>query len=473
MVNPVVSGWTVLPAILKRYGIIRPKRETADILKKLRDFGCKQNSAVSDIRFWKPIYQLFKPDEPLVDQALQNFYIRREDSPVDSLVNLIAMEDKAAKFLLSGHRGGGKTTELRRLEQQCLTDYTVVWVDTDTALDKFNIGYAEVVVLIGMSIVQRLREIGWQLPRQLEQDLLKSLARVTYQDKVKGEGKLELPKLFTELGGQLRVGFERETTKTREVRPALSDIIDRVNAIIAVAEADKPSLLVIVDGLDRKEYRIALEMFSSALLTALNCHIVYAIPISLRYSPAFRQPMQSFDRYLDLDNIAVFKCDQRKCPTTEPDRVGRHILTTVIEKRLSQLGEGYQTLFEPDALALLCEKSGGVMRDLVRLARTACEVALRKKTNQVTLAIAQEAVREERRIYSIEDYHYPELDTVHRTGTRTSNPFDSPKHGNVVICDELLHHQLILGYQDPDYGRWFDINPILVDDLDRWRAAKE
>ncbi|MEM9163749.1 MAG: hypothetical protein AAGC54_11865, partial [Cyanobacteria bacterium P01_F01_bin.4] len=172
----------------------------------------EQSITVSDIRFWKPVYRLFKPDEPLMNKELQTFYVRREDSPVDSLVNLIAMEDEAAKFLLSGHRGGGKTTELKRLEQQCLADYTVVWVDTDTALDKFNIGYAEVVVLIGMTIVQRLAEIGWQLPRQLEQDLLESLARVTYQDKVTGTGKLELPKLFTDLGTSLRVGFERETT---------------------------------------------------------------------------------------------------------------------------------------------------------------------------------------------------------------------------------------------------------------------
>ena len=29
----------------------------------------------------------------------------------------------------------------------------------------------------------------------------------------------------------------------------------------------------------------------------------------------------------------------------------------------------------------------------------------------------------------------------------------------------------ILGYQDPEQGRWFDINPILIDDLERWRAA--
>jgi hypothetical protein len=406
-------------------------------------------------------------------EDLQDLYVRRDDSPVDNLVNLLAMEEEAAKFLLSGHRGGGKTTELRRLEQACIADYTVVWVDTDTALDKFNIGYAEVVVLIGMTIVQRLEEISWKLPRQLEQDLLSSLARVTYQDKVTGEGKLELPKLFTELGMLLRVGFQKETTKTREVRPALSDIIDRVNAIIAAAEADRPKLLVIVDGLDRKDFEIALEMFSSSLVTALNCHTVYAIPISLRYSSAFRQPMEGFGRCLDLANIPVFKCDEQTRPTTEPDRVGRHILTTVIGKRMETLGEPYQNLFELNALDLLCEKSGGVMRDLVRLAKTACEVALRKKARQVDLATAEDAIREIRRTYSIEDYHFPELKEVHAKGGLTSNTYDSPREGKIVICDKLLHFKLVLGYEDPKRGRWFDVNPIVIEDLERWQISQD
>ncbi|MEO0457930.1 MAG: hypothetical protein AAF152_15305 [Cyanobacteria bacterium P01_A01_bin.114] len=408
---------------------------------------------MSDIRFWKPVYQLFKPDEPLTDKELQNFYVRREDSPVNNLVNLLAMEDTAAKFLLAGHRGGGKTTELRRLEQQCLADYTVVWVDTDAALDKFTIGYAEVVVLIGMTIVERLADRGWYLPRNLEQGLLESLAKVTYLDKVAGSGQLQLPKLFADLGLLLKAGFQREATKIREVRPALSEIVAKVNAIIAAAQQDKPKLLVIVDGLDRKDYGISLEMFSSTLMTDLDCHIVYAIPISLRYSPAFRQPMQSFEKCLDLANIPVFKCDENTRPTDEPDSVGRHILASVIQKRLDKLGDSYQELFTADALALLCEKSGGVMRDLVRLARTASELALRNQKSQVDLTLAEDAVREERKDYTIADYHFPELDAVHQTGQLTTNAFDSPREGSIVICDELLHYKLVLGYQDPKQGR--------------------
>jgi hypothetical protein len=430
-------------------------------------------TVVGDISFWKPVYQLFKPDEPLVKDELRDFYVRREDSPVDGLVNLLAMDDTAAKFLLAGHRGGGKTTELRRLEQRCAADYTVVWVDTDTVLNSFNIGHAEVTVLIGMQIVQQLAKIGWQLPKSLEKGLRESLAEVTHQDKTAATGQIELPKMFQELGMLLRVGFQREMTRKLEVKPVLGEIVDRVNDIIAAAEKDKPKLLVIVDGLDRKEYGIALEMFSSSLLTDLNCHIVYTIPIALRYSPSFKQPMESFTDGLDLYNISVFKCDGAARPTSDADRVGRHILADVVQKRLATLGKSYIDLFEPQALDLMCEKSGGVMRDLVRLSRKACEVALKQKATKVTHAIAIEAVEQEYRTYTVEDYYYPELETVRRTGKLTNNTFDTPRQGRVVICNELLHYKLVLGYQDPKLGRWFDVNPILWNDLDRWQKSKE
>ena len=429
---------------------------------------------MSDIKFWKPACQLFRPDEPLINKELQDFYVSREESPVDDLLNFLATDDNPTQYLVAGHRGGGKTTELRRLEQKCAQDYTVVWVDTDTALDKFNIGHAEVPVLIGMQVVQRLKDVGWKLPQKLEKELLKSLEKITYQDKVAGGGELQLPKLFQDLGMMLKVGFLHETTRTLEVKPVLGEIINKVNEIIVAAQREKPKLLVIVDGLDRKEYSTALEMFSSSLLTDIQCHIIYAIPIDLRYSTAFRQTREGFTECLDLSNIAVFKCDEMARPTTNPDRVGRHILIKVVQKRLATLGDAYADLFEPHALDLLCEKSGGVLRDLVRLARMACQVALNRKVSRIDRTIAEEAVKQEHRMYTIEDYHFPELEKVHRTGQLSSNEFDSSKHrGKIVICNELLHNKFVLGYYDKKYEQWFDVNPMLWADLERWQKTKE
>ncbi len=282
---------------------------------------------MSSTSFWKPVYQLFKPEEPLTQaEDLRDFYVQRSNSPIESLVTSLEMEDDPAKFLLAGHRGGGKTTELRRLEQELNNNYTVIWIDTETALDRYNIGYAEVVVLIGQEICRQAIQPGWWSKKdtKLLKELEDSLKTVIYQDKKNEVDGLELPEVLTKMGLILKRGLTREVTKTLNIRPLLSETITRVNLIIQAAEKDRnQKLLVIVDGLDRHDQVTALEMFSSSLLTELDCHIIYSLP----------------------------------------------------------------------------------------------------------------------------------------------------SKGEFVICDELLQNKFVLGYYDHRYNSWFDVNPILIEDLERWQAA--
>ena len=430
---------------------------------------------MSNTKFWRNVYQLFKPEEALVTtEDLRNFYVERDNSPVNQLVSLLEMEDDPAKFLLAGHRGGGKTTELRRLQQELTDDYTVIWIDTQTALDRYNIGYAEVIVLIGLEIARQAIEFNWFSNKkdELLDALQDSLKTVVYQDKDSETEGLQLPDFLKKVGLVLKRGLTREVTKTLNVRPLLSEIIERVNDIIEAAEKErKQRLLIIVDGLDRHDQVTALEMFSSPLLVELNSHIIYSIPISLRYSPSFRQPMESFQKCLDLNNPPVFESDENLCPTNNPNQHGRELLIKVINARVVKLGDSYKGLFNPDALEFICEKSGGVMRDLVRLARTTCEIGLRNKLNFIDLETAQEAVQEVRREYNLSDYHYPELDSIHKTGKLTTKTHKLPNKGEFIIADELLQNKLVLGYYNSRQESWFDINPILMEDLQRWQAA--
>lgn len=292
---------------------------------------------MSNTNFWKTAYQLFKPEEPLATpEELQNFYVQRDNSPVEKLLSLLAMEDDPAQFLLAGHRGGGKTTELRRLQHKLDDSYQAIWIDTQTALDRYNIGYAEVVVLIGLEIANQAIKSNWLFKKdKLLAALENSLKTVVYQDKGSQTEGLGMPEFIEKAGLILKRGLTREVTKTLNVRPLLSEIVSRVNDIIEVAEKEsKQKLVIIVDGLDRHDQVTALEMFSSSLLTEINCHIIYSIPIALRYSPSFRQPMESFNKCLDLHNPPVFICNENLQPTDEHNQGGRNILKNVINKQI-------------------------------------------------------------------------------------------------------------------------------------------
>ncbi|NEO44267.1 MAG: AAA family ATPase [Moorea sp. SIO4A3] len=434
---------------------------------------------MSNANYWKPAYQLFNPEEPLTTpEEMKYFYVQRKNSPVEKVITTLEMEDQPAKFLLAGHRGSGKTTELRRIEQELAENYAVIWVDTKTALNKYNIRYAEVVVLIGMEVCRQAIKPGWwpKQDKRLLEALINSLSTVIHKEKKTETYGLGLPEVLQKLGLILKLGLTQEITKNVDISPDLSEVIDRVNAIIKAAEKDrKQKLLVIVDGLDRQDYGTALKMFLSPLLTELECHIIYTIPISLRYSPSFRQPMESFQP-LDLHNLPVFECDwptatlrdRNSGPTSTPNKVGRDMLKSMITKRLAKINE--TDLFTPDALELLSEKSGGVIRDLIRLARGACQVAVKKKKEYVDTTIAKEAIQEERKAYTIRDYHCRELAAVHQTGRLTTKTNYLPEKGEFVICDELLQNKYVLGYYgDPT---WFDVHPIIIEDLEQWQGSQ-
>ncbi|MDY6939060.1 MAG: hypothetical protein SWY16_15500 [Cyanobacteriota bacterium] len=333
-------------------------------------------------------------------------------------------------------------------------------MDTANALERFNIGYAEVIVLIGVEILRTINTLKWQIKPGLEKALIDSLRTVIKEcDEIVEDG-ISTPDFLKNLGVNLRIGFTRKQTKTQNIRPALTEILTRVNDIIDAAESSQnKKLFAIVDGLDRHNYRTALEMFADDLMTSLNCHIIYTIPASVRYSPHFTQPKEIFNECLDLVNVPVFECDENAKPTATPDFKGRELLRMIIQRRLKRLGANYTNLFASDALELISEKSGGVLRDLIRLARKACEIAARHRLSQIDLTIVKDAIREERKTYTLRDSDYPKLEIVHRTGRLTED------------TDELLQNKFILGYYNRDVGKWFDVNPMIFEDLERWKRG--
>ncbi len=348
----------------------------------------------------------------------------------------------------------------------------MLWFDTATSLDQYNIGYAEIIVLIRLDIHGKVFQDEWGVENNLREELQQSLMTVVREDKKINQEGLSIPEILQKWGLTLKGGLSREITSKVDIRPNLENVIAKVNAIIQAAENSlERKLLMIVDGLDRHDQETALRMFSDELLTKLDCHIIYTIPISLRYSTNFGQPKERFT-CLDLVNIPVFRCNSKGCPTTDADTDGRSLLAEVIKKRLQGLGDRYQDVFQSDAFDLLCEKSGGVMRDLIRLAGEACLLASTKKLAAVDLPTAEAVIRKELGSrFNLHEYHYPRLTAIRQTGRLTSQVTSLTDQEEMRICDEMLLNKLALGYQDASTGKpWFDINPLIAEDVEQWQT---
>jgi len=132
-------------------------------------------------------------------------------------------------------------------------------------------------------------------------------------------------------------------------------------------------------------------------------------------------------------------------------------------------------VFSPEALDLLCEKSGGVMRDLIRLVEEACLLANTNKLTAVDLPTALAVVRKERGSrFNLHEYHFPRLAAIRQTGRLTSGVKSLTDQEEMMICDEMLLNKLALGYQDVATGKpWFDVNPLIAEDVEQWQAPPE
>jgi hypothetical protein len=115
--------------------------------------------------------------------------------------------------------------------------------------------------LIGLQIAQQAIKSNWLFKKdKLLTRLQDALKTVVYQDKGTQTEGLGMPEFIEKAGLILKRGLTREITKTVNVRPKLTEIIDSVNEIIIAAEKENnQKLFIIVDGLDRHDLVTALD----------------------------------------------------------------------------------------------------------------------------------------------------------------------------------------------------------------------
>ena len=163
----------------------------------------------------------FSPRE-LTDEELTEFYYDntmpvRTGSPVRSPIKDIyyACQDASQtnKFLLLGHRGCGKSTELnvlaRRFREEGFPVYTVQCAQD---LDMLRPLYSDLMILMGDALVRIVKDMGFELEEE-DKALLNKLARFWDQAKEEREetedhelsaeagAKAETPKLFEMIFG--------------------------------------------------------------------------------------------------------------------------------------------------------------------------------------------------------------------------------------------------------------------------------
>ena len=416
-------------------------------------------------------YGTVDPDVPLEpgDPRYVDLNSARGDEYLPALIARRVRRTPATTWhrqLVTGHRGSGKSTELKRL--QGLLDqagFFTVYLDVEETLDLADVQYLDVLVAVARGLDETARARRLRISSKLVKAVGDWFAETVLTEEERRDVDLtlkteygvglnvEIPlfaRMMAAITGQIRSGGIARTETRRRLERRLPVLMERLNELVddvtvrAVKKGYK-GLVVIVDSLEKMNLKVLkggqtnhslLFVEHAEQLKTLNCHVVYTVPISLLYDRNLGAA------FTNVDVIPMVKVTEADGQT--PCAAGRELLFEVVARRMD-----VDVVFDrPDTLRQLVVASGGVVRDLMRLIRFACDYTDERIEGESARRAVVKMVREYERLIHREDLEL--LAQVHR---------ERRLPGSAALS-RLMYNRLVLPYVNGD--RWMDVHPAVV-----------
>ncbi|MFM8294227.1 MAG: P-loop NTPase fold protein [Microcystaceae cyanobacterium] len=394
------------------------------------------------------------------------------------LGNPIILSNGLTYQLYTGHRGAGKSTELKRLKKHLEnSNFHVVYFAAGDDLDEEDIQYTDILLACTRYLLEDLKNkadvsplVNWLENRWTAlKDL--ALTEITF-DKINLEVGIAQ---FAKVMAVMRESPSTRQSIQQEFEKHTSSLIDELNKFIDSAKKELDNncfgIVVIADNLDRialvfdqasqRSNHDQIFIDRSEQLRRLKCHMIYTVPISMAYSDRATILEDRFAGIQSLPMVMTHTPDE----SIYPDGINK--LKELVEKRINLVD--YQAsstdVFENDAVFInLCFQSGGHVRNLVLLVRIALE---RTGKLPISKKAALRAIAEMRNTYrkGINDDEWPILAKVHLSKHKSNN----------YQCNKLLFNRSILEYhlvEDNDIKPWYDVHPLILD-IEEFQQALE
>ena len=378
------------------------------------------------------------------------FYVDRPGNPVARLERyLLRRFRQPPKFFFSGHRGCGKSTELRRVAANLdiQAKYWPVHFTIKDEADVNNLDYKDVLLAIGGQMYRQYRATGGKLPKQLVKELDGWRGRVEKKVTVGAryagadiEGKVDA--FFAQAGLKIKLEPATRTELRQVIERNVTGLIDALNVITqGILNREKRLPLVLIDDLDKPDLELARAIFYEHREVMLQplCAIVYTVSSPLFYSCEFEA----------IRDQAVFLPNVRLHPQGRPDEhdsEGYRTMRMLVHKRMEP------ELITPEALDAAIRISGGVFREMCRVVRHAIGRAQVKQRSQIEPDDVKRAGAEirggYRRILTSEQRNL--LEKVH-----THNRLDHPNKLGPLV-------QMLAVLEQRNDEVWWDVHPALI-----------
>jgi hypothetical protein len=345
----------------------------------------EQSTVAFDRRqVYRPFLERLNPSSPRV-LAEQDLIVRPEHDPRDpdqppihvAFANTAEL-NRGVQMALVGGIGSGKTTELW-LTSKLLKrhqDAINILVDLAEITDLNELNPGAILIAIGMELYRRINKPGKSADLKMAYQKLQELAKGTTKWI---ESDPLAPPDGWDYDGREFVPIQTGLLKPRfpAIQRQVAEVLNLVLEIAAPLLASNAQITVLIDGLDRLIEPDRFRQFAEQDLRALRgfqISIIVAAPLLLWFDKSrFLQ-----DYFDDVKHIPAAISDPKKSG----------FLNQVLLRR------GAADLMEKHEVSEIARFSGGVLRDLITLARTSAEAAYREDKDRIEATHVRSAIRQ-------------------------------------------------------------------------------
>jgi hypothetical protein len=404
----------------------------------------------------------------------------------------LKLADDHLCFLLSGHIGCGKSSELKMLER-ALTQvapaddcYFPVLVDVSEYLDDYDVSVTDILLAIVTELADALRQkFRIELKDSYFTKRFNEIKQYFLSDVEINEGELELGL------AKLKVQrLKKDPTARQKVRailePRMSTMLEEINLVFDEARLELKKqprsgllkqpwrdLVIILDNLEKirkigdvkegleSQRELFLERYTQ--LSGMPAHFIYTVPLRLVRSSDGPQLEHRYGPLFVLPMIKVIERDTR-----EPFDTGVASMQQILQKRLG--GLKLEEVFSAEALEFPLTYSGGHVRNLMIFVQNACTYAT---ALPISLGAAQKAIKQTVNTHSssIPESHWEKLATLDLSADQRIPNGDEDY---LKMPENLSILEYINGGDENVFAEaepWYAVNPI-VRELKKFNEAR-
>lgn len=408
----------------------------------------------------------------LRDEEIADFWVSAYGEKVlTRLRQSVLLAGDNGRIWFSGQRGCGKSTLIGQLAKQLRQEgLYVVGFSMADMVEMSDVSHISILYAIALRLLESTQRQNVSLPSNISAKLTAWFAHTgeALYDEQLSEGSVARSGMLDVIKRKLKGEHAFREQIAQKYAFRTDELVQQIDLIAAAIQvATNQPVVVMVDDLNKlyfKDFEAIFREHAKALWGP-NIRLVFVVPVATAKDFAAGTWSYFDSAQVTMGVVQLFARAQVRAAEAVPIEENVALLAAVLQRRLPE------TLIEPEILREMVLMSGGVLRDLMRLAKECCQECLlrleesQQQNIQIDLEILQAAAHTLRldMARALGSELYDLLSTIHRE----LRPPDARSEDFQMLLNGLY----VLEYGEGE-EIWYDVHP-LVKNLLRQKALTD